>query len=111
MLALGLASLQLMLDRGAQEDWFDSIEIWIECGVSVACLWMFVIQLLTGRNTLFDRKMLADSNLLTALGFMVVIGRVMFASMALLPPLLQRLFDWPVLDPGWVTAIGRASSR
>lgn len=105
MLALGLASLQLMLDRGAQEDWFDSIEIWIECGVSVACLWMFVIHLLTGRNTLFDRKMLADRNLLTALGFMVVIGVVMFSSIALLPPMLQRLFDWPVIDTGWVLAV------
>src|SRR3546814_7666783 len=105
MLALGLASLQLMLDRGAQQDWFHSIEIWTETGVAVACLWMFLIHLLTGRNTLFDRKMLADRNLVTALGFMVVIGIVMFSSMALLPPMLQRLFDWPVIDTGWVLAV------
>src|SRR3546814_2313015 len=52
MLALGLASLQLMLDRGAQKDWFDSLEIWIETGVSVSCLWMFIIHLLTARNTM-----------------------------------------------------------
>ena len=105
MLALGLASLQLMLDRGAQKDWFDSLEIWIETGVSVSCLWMFVIHLLTARNTMFDRRMLADRNLATALGFMVVIGIVMFSSMALLPPMLQRLFDWPVIDTGWVLAV------
>ena len=105
MLALGLASLQLMLDRGAQKDWFDSLEIWIETGVSISCLWMFVIHLFTARNTMFDRRMLADRNLATALGFMVVIGIVMFSSMALLPPMLQRLFDWPVIDTGWVLAV------
>ncbi|PKQ00341.1 MAG: EmrB/QacA family drug resistance transporter [Alphaproteobacteria bacterium HGW-Alphaproteobacteria-13] len=105
MLALGLAALQLMLDRGAQQDWFDSVEIWIELGVALACLWVFVIHLLKGRNTLFDRHMLADRSLATAMGFMIVIGLVMFASMALLPPMLQTLFGWPVIDTGWVLAV------
>lgn len=105
MLALGLAALQLMLDRGAHNDWFDSIEIWIECGVAIACLWMFVIHLFTAHNTLFNRKMLADRNLVTGMSFMVVIGIVMFASMALLPPMLQNLFGWPVIDTGLVLAV------
>ena len=105
MLALALAALQLMLDRGANQDWFNSTEIWIELGVSVACLWMFIIHLLTARSPLFNRAMLADRNLVTAMGFMVVIGVVMFSSMALLPPMLQRLFDWPVIDTGLVLAV------
>jgi len=105
MLALGLAALQLMLDRGAHEDWFNSIEIWIELGVAVACLWMFVIHMFTARAPLFSRKMLADRNLVTAMGFMIVVGLVMFASMALLPPMLQRLFGWPVIDTGWALAV------
>ena len=105
MLALGLAALQLMLDRGAHEDWFDSIEIWIELGVAIGCLWIFAIHLLTRRETLFNRQMIADRNFVTALGFMIVIGLVMFASMALLPPMLQTLFGWPVIDTGWVLAV------
>lgn len=105
MLALGLAALQLMLDRGANEDWFSSAEIWIELGVSLACLWMFIIHMFTARAPLFNRQMLADRNLVTAMGFMVVIGVVMFSSMALLPPMLQRLFDWPVIDTGLVLAV------
>ena len=104
MLALGLAALQLMLDRGAQQDWFESAEIWIELGVSVACLWMFLIHLLTAPVTLFNRKMLADRNLVMGMGFMIVIGVVMFSSMALLPPMLQRLLGWPVIDTGLVCA-------
>lgn len=105
MLALGLASLQLMLDRGAHQDWFDSWEIWIEMGVAIACLWMFVIQMLTGKNPLFDRKMLSDRNLLTAMGFMIVVGIVMFATMALLPPMLQHLFGYPVIDTGVILSL------
>jgi DHA2 family multidrug resistance protein len=105
MLALGLAALQLMLDRGAHADWFDSVEIWIECGVAVACLWMFVIHMFTARAPLFSRAMLADRNLVTAMGFMVVVGVVMFASMALLPPMLQNLFGWPVIDTGLALAV------
>jgi DHA2 family multidrug resistance protein len=105
MFGLGLAALQLMLDRGAQQDWFHSTEIWIELGVSVACLWMFVVHLFTGRDTLFNRQMFQDRNLVTAMGFMIVIGIVMFASMALLPPMLQNLFGWPVIDTGWVLAV------
>ena len=105
MLALGLAALQLMLDRGAHEDWFDSVEIWIELGVAIACLWIFAVHMVTGRDTLFNRRMVADRNFVTALGFMIVIGIVMFASMALLPPMLQGLFGWPVIDTGWVLAV------
>ena len=105
MLALGLAALQLMLDRGAHLDWFDSAEIWVECAVAIACLWMFFVHLFTARAPLFSRAMLADRNLVTAMGFMVVIGIVMFASMALLPPMLQNLFGWPVIDTGLVLAV------
>lgn len=105
MLALGLAALQLMLDRGAHLDWFDSIEIWIELGVAVACLWIFFVHLFTARAPLFSRAMLADRNLVTAMGFMIVIGIVMFASMALLPPMLQNLFGWPVIDTGLALAV------
>jgi DHA2 family multidrug resistance protein len=43
MLAIGLATLQLLLDRGQQEDWLQSWEIIIELLVVVAALWMFVM--------------------------------------------------------------------
>src|SRR3546814_17739815 len=67
---------------------------------------MFAVHLITARgDTLFNRKMLADRNLVTAMGFMVVIGVVMFASMALLPPMLQTLFGWPVIDTGIILAV------
>ncbi len=104
MLALGLAALQLLLDRGAHEDWFSSAEIWIETGVAIACLWIFSIHMATAQTPLLNRAMFRDRNMITALGFMIILGLAMFAPMALLPPMLQKLFGWPILDTGMVLA-------
>ncbi|GAA0729234.1 DHA2 family efflux MFS transporter permease subunit [Sphingomonas japonica] len=100
LLAVGIAALQLLLDRGQGEDWFQSGEIWLEAGVAGIALWMFGVHLFTGRNPMFDRSMWKNRNLVTAIGFMLVIGVVMMATMALLPPMLQNLFGYPVMDTG-----------
>ncbi len=104
MLALGLASLQLMLDRGTQLDWLDSSEILIEGAIAIGCLWMFGVHMIWGRQPLFDRSLLGNPNMSAALLFMLVVGMVMFASMALLPPMLQQLFGYSVLDTGLLLA-------
>jgi DHA2 family multidrug resistance protein len=100
LLALGIASLQLMFDRGQSEDWFQSTEIWIEAMIALIAFWMFVVHLITGKRPMFDRAMLANRNMATGIFFMLVIGVVMMATMALLPPMLQTLFGYPVLDTG-----------
>ena len=104
MLAIGLASFQLMLDRGQQEDWFQSWEIMIEAGIAMAAFWIFVVHMATGRKPLFDRHMLANRNLLTGLFFMFLVGITAMAPMALLPPMLQQLFGYSVIDTGMVLA-------
>ncbi len=104
MLALGLASMQVMLDRGTQLDWLDSTEILIEGAIAIGCLWMFAVHMTWGRQPLFDRSLLGNPNMSAALLFMLVVGMVMFASMALLPPMLQQLFGYTVLDTGLLLA-------
>jgi DHA2 family multidrug resistance protein len=100
LLAIGIGALQLMLDRGQGEDWFGSTEIWIETIIAVIALWMFVVHMATGKNPMFDRSLWKNGNLVTALLFMQVVGLVMMATMALLPPMLQTLFGYPVIDTG-----------
>lgn len=100
LLAIGIGALQLMLDRGQGEDWFNSAEVWIETLVAVIALWMFVVHMALGKNPLFDRSLWKNRNLVTALAFMQVVGVVMMATMALLPPMLQSLFGYPVIDTG-----------
>ena len=49
------ARLQLFLDRGEQNDWFDSWEIIVEAGVAIAAGWMFVVHIVTAKHPLFER--------------------------------------------------------
>lgn len=102
LIAITLTSLQLLLDRGMQIDWYASIEAWIYTILAVSAAWMAVIHFSTAQNPLFPSRMFADRNFVIALSFMVVIGVVMFATMALLPPMLQRLFGYDVIDTGLV---------
>jgi DHA2 family multidrug resistance protein len=100
LLAIGIASFQLMLDRGQDQDWFSSTEIWIEMLAAIIALWMFVVHLFTAKNPMFERELWKHRNLVTGIFFMLVIGLVMMATMALLPPMLQSLYGYSVFDAG-----------
>lgn len=102
MLAVALASFQLLLDRGAHKDWLASGEIWVYLLVTLSAAWMVVVHFALSPAPLFDRKLFADRNFTIALVFMLVIGIMMFAVMALLPPMLQHLFGFSVIDTGIV---------
>ena len=104
MISVAVASFQLMLDRGQQEDWFQSWEIVTEGLVSLAALWMAVTHLATAKKPLFDRALFTNRNLVTGMFFMIVIGISTMAPMALLPPMLQNLFGYPVIDTGIMMA-------
>lgn len=104
LIALALGGLQMMLDRGEQLDWFESWEIWIEAGLAISGLWMFGVHMLTSRNPIFDPQMFKDRNFNTGLLFMAVTGLMMFGGLALLPPMLQNLFGYSVLQSGFLTA-------
>jgi len=104
LIAVALGALQLMLDRGQQLDWFQSTEIWVELALTVAAFWMFVVHLVTAPDPLFPRAMFSDRNFVTGTLFMVVTGLLMLAGLALLPPLLQQLYGYSVLQSGELTA-------
>src|SRR5437868_13383512 len=104
MLGIGLAALQLFLDRGQQNDWFQSWETILELGIAIGAGWMFVIQMITSEHPLFDRSMFADRNFATGILFMAVTGVLLLAGVALLPPLLQVMYGYSVLQSGFLTA-------
>jgi MFS transporter, DHA2 family, multidrug resistance protein len=103
LLAMALAGLQMMLDRGEQLDWFASWEVRIELGLAIAGAWMFGVHMLSGRNPIFDPAMFKDRNFVIGLLFMTVTGVMLLAGLALLPPLLQGLFGYSVLQAGFLT--------
>lgn len=99
-LALGLAALQLMLDRGTQEDWFESTEIVIEGALAAAALWVFAVHTVTARQPLIPRAVFTDRNLLVANLIMMIVAAVLYSSAALLPPMLQHLFGHDSVQVG-----------
>jgi DHA2 family multidrug resistance protein len=104
-LSLAVGALQIFLDRGQLKDWFGSPEICIEAAVAVIAFYLFIVHMITGRGTRFvSPGLFKDSNFIVGSLFVFTIGLVLYASLALLPPLLQGLMNYPVITTGLVTA-------
>ena len=104
MLTLALGSLQMMLDRGQGQDWFASPEIWMELGLAITGVWVFVIHSLTHGEPFIDMAIFKDRNFTMGLVFIFIIGMILLAGLALMPPLLQNLKGYPVVTTGVVLA-------
>lgn len=104
MLSLGVGALQLMLDRGAEVDWFSAVEIWIELGLAITGFWIFIVHLATREDAFIPAAIFRDRNFVTGLVFIFVIGVILLASLALLPPMLSRLFNHSTILTGLVMA-------
>jgi len=100
LLALALAAFQLVLDRGTQLDWLDSVEILIEIGVAIGATWMFIVHSATAEHPLIPLALFRDRNLMLANVFLGVSAGIMMAGAALIAPMLQRLLGYGVVDAG-----------
>ena len=104
LLSLAIGSLQLMLDRGQSLDWFSSMEIIIESLISALCLYMFIAHMMTAKEPFLEPGLFKDRNLILGLVFIFIVGVVLLATLALLPPFLQNLMGFPVITTGQVLA-------
>jgi len=105
MLSLTVGALQALLDRGEKLDWFASTEIRLEAIVAAIGFLFFVVHTATARGRSFlPAALLKDRNFITCSSFIFLIGAVMYATRALLPPMLQSLMNYPVMTTGLVTA-------
>jgi DHA2 family multidrug resistance protein len=104
-LSLAIGGLQLLLDRGPANDWFSSIETWTEATVAGLAFYLFIVHAATTtRSPFINPTLFKDRNFLTGNLFIFIVGVVLFATLALLPPLLQGLLGYPVVFTGIVTA-------
>jgi len=103
-LSLCIACIQLMLDRGESEDWLDSMEIQLYVAVIIASVWMYVVHTLQEPHPFLSPGMLKDKNLQLGLFFMFIVGMVLLTTMALMPPYMQNLMGYSVLDVGFILA-------
>jgi DHA2 family multidrug resistance protein len=100
LLSVALASLQLVLDRGNQKDWLDSIEILIEAGVAIAAFWMFVIHVIFSKAPLIPIPLIRDRNFVIAVTYTMMIMGVGIAGPALMAPMLQQFMGYDTMGAG-----------
>jgi DHA2 family multidrug resistance protein len=104
MLSLALGALQLLLDRGQQLDWFSSKEICIEALIAVIGFYVFVVHMFTTDRPFLNPGLFKDANFMASTLYLFLIGIVMFATLALLAPMLQSEYNYPVLLAGLLAA-------
>jgi DHA2 family multidrug resistance protein len=100
MLALGIGALQIVLDKGQQEDWFESSLITALAVISVVTLVALVVHELVTDNPIVDLRVFKARSYAVGVFLMTVLGFVLYGSMVLLPIMLQTLLGYPPLQAG-----------
>ncbi|MFS2008105.1 DHA2 family efflux MFS transporter permease subunit [Duganella sp. CT11-25] len=105
-LSLAIGALQMLLDRGEQNDWFAATETWIEVIILALSFAYFVAHtaLRPAGKSFFDYRLLRNANYVSGLLFIFIVGLVLFATRALTPTMLQGLMGYPAKIAGLVTA-------
>jgi DHA2 family multidrug resistance protein len=103
-LSLGIGSLQLMLDRGGQLDWFESWEIITEACLAVMGLYLFNVHCLTAKQPFLDPRLLAQRNFFLGLVFAFIYGLIATPPMVLMPSFLDQVRGYPIDTIGLLQA-------
>jgi DHA2 family multidrug resistance protein len=105
-LSLAIGALQMLLDRGEQNDWFGSTETWVEAILLAMSATYFIAHtvLRHAGQSFLDYRLLKNPNYVTGLAFIFIVGLVLFATRALMPSMLQSLMNYPAALAGLVTA-------
>lgn len=105
-LALTIGSLQFFLDRGNQNDWFNSASIKIALVLAITGLLCFLIRNLLGKtdHAVFNLRIFKDRNFTISSLLMLILGAVLYGSLVIQPLLLEELLNYPVLTTGIIMA-------
>jgi DHA2 family multidrug resistance protein len=104
VLSTGIGALQLMLDRGQDQDWFSSREIIAEAVLAGLGCYLFGVHLFSARQPLLRPSLFRDANFLSGLVLMFVVGTLLVSSLALMTPWLQVVSNYPVETAGLIMA-------
>lgn len=94
-LCVGIAALQLMLDRGQRLDWFDSQEIIFEFILAIVCFYIFLSHIFTTNNPFINLNIFLNKNYFLGLLIMFLFGTILWTPLILYPPMMQDLQNYP----------------
>ncbi len=100
LLALGIGALQIVLDKGQQEDWFESSLIVVGAIVAVVALGAFVIREIMARDPVVNLRILMQRTYAAGTSLMTLLGFVLYGSLVALPIFLQTLLGYPAAQAG-----------
>src|ERR1044071_1717273 len=100
LMAVGLATLQLVFDKGQEEDWFSSTFIIRSTMIAAVALIAFVIWELRTKEPIVNLRVLANRNFAVGTALIASVGIVLYGTTALLPLFLQTLLGYPALQSG-----------
>ena len=104
VLTSGIGALQMMLDRGQDQDWFTSREITIEAVVAGLGLYLAMVHIVCARQPLIRADLFKDVNFSAGLAMMFAVGTLLVSSLALMTPWLQVMSNYPVETAGLIMA-------
>jgi MFS transporter, DHA2 family, multidrug resistance protein len=94
LLAIGIGSLQVLLDKGQEDDWFGSEFITTLVVVATVCLISLVIWEWYQKAPVIDVRMFRNFNFASASLMMFTLGIMLFSSLVLMPQFLQTLLGY-----------------
>jgi len=100
LMALWLATLQLVLDKGQEVDWFGTTWIRWATAISVVALIGFIVREFMSRDPIVQLRVLANRNFAVGTLITTIYGFVLYGSTAILPLFLQTLMGYSAMDSG-----------
>lgn len=100
MLAVWIGGLQVVLDKGQQEDWMQSSFIRAFAAVTVIALIGFLAREFMTRKPVVNLRAFKDRTFSAGVFLMTIVGFVLYGSLVLLPLWLQTLLGYPSLQAG-----------
>ncbi|SPF38604.1 Drug resistance transporter, EmrB/QacA subfamily [Candidatus Sulfopaludibacter sp. SbA4] len=104
MLAVGVGALQVVLDKGQEDDWFASNWISVLAVVAVVGVALFIVHELRTAHPVVNLRVFKDRTYAAGVFLMTVLGFVLYGSLLLLPIFLQTLLGYPALNAGMAMA-------
>jgi len=106
LLTLGVGALQIVLDKGQEDDWFGSHFITTLVVIAVVGLVSLVIWEWFQKEPIVDVRLFKNFNVATTNLMFLMLGAALFSSTVLMPQLLQTLMGYTAQKAGMVLSAG-----
>ena len=104
MIAISAGCLQFILDQGERLDWFDAGKIVFAALIAGISLYCFILNTIYAQNPFLDYRVLMDRNFCVGMVLKVLLSIILVSIVALLPPFLIDLWNYPIITAGLVMA-------